>query len=86
MWRSGWRRGVFARLLRLATVLAVLCPPCAGWVLVSREGEVTLLGPVDIDPSFALDSRLRFRVKGYTEWDIYVPNPQDNLAAQVRFF
>eukprot|EP00438_Fugacium_kawagutii_P025052 Skav209501 [mRNA] locus=scaffold2767:10745:13375:+ [translate_table: standard] len=48
----------------LLLLIHCLIQSVRAWVLVSREGEVTLLGPVDIDPSFNQDAKLTFRSKG----------------------
>lgn len=54
----------------LLTVFCCLVKHVRAWVLVSREGQVTMLGPIDIDPSFSQEARLTFRQRGVKEWSI----------------
>ena len=74
----------FWRWCRALQVLAVLLTQVTGWVLVSREGEVTLLGPVDIDPSYTLDPRLRFRVLGSAGLQLFIGFRGNRAGSEVE--
>jgi hypothetical protein len=44
-----------------------------GFVLVSNFGDITLLGPVDIDPALE-DPKINFRKDGNIKWTIQAMN------------
>jgi hypothetical protein len=68
---------------RIRIVLAALwswLPVVNAWVLVSKDGDITLLGPIDIDPSYSQAPRVTFRVRGTREWDIQIADLTKNLV------
>lgn len=68
---------MFCPMLRLvqshAPVVALL-HRLEAWMMVSRTGEITMLGPVQLLPyeKHQRDPRVSFRRAGGTQWDIVV--------------
>ncbi|CAK9050016.1 unnamed protein product [Durusdinium trenchii] len=60
------------RLWSWLLALSTLVPRVAPWVLVSKEGDITLLGPLDLDPSYNQAPRVTLRSSGVRLWDIIV--------------
>lgn len=64
--------GIASRLLKYVlhiVVVAWLVPLAQGFVLVGNRGDITLLGPIDIDPALE-DARVAFKKDGATKWAI----------------
>ncbi|CAE8639308.1 unnamed protein product, partial [Polarella glacialis] len=60
------------RIWLLAVISALLVQPADPWLLVNKDGNVTLLGTIDIDPQYAQQPRISLKQSGVRLWDIIV--------------
>eukprot|EP00397_Hematodinium_sp_SG-2012_P046234 GEMP01052165.1.p1 GENE.GEMP01052165.1~~GEMP01052165.1.p1 ORF type:complete len:318 (+),score=30.66 GEMP01052165.1:88-954(+) len=56
---------------------------CSGWVLISRDGSVKILGPIDIDPQYKMLARVGFMVNNTRHWSIGLTE-DDGLSFSSR--
>ena len=68
------------RIRLLLLLLWSWLPVVRGWVLISNDGDITLLGPIDIDPSYSKAPRITFRLKGIPHWNVHVMELTKNLV------
>lgn len=62
---------MYLTLFTLA-VFGTLVRQVKPWVLVGKDGVITLLGPIDVDPSYNQPTRITLRSGGTRLWDIIV--------------
>eukprot|EP00820_Chromera_velia_P025577 Cvel_34217.t1-p1 / transcript=Cvel_34217.t1 / gene=Cvel_34217 / organism=Chromera_velia_CCMP2878 / gene_product=hypothetical protein / transcript_product=hypothetical protein / location=Cvel_scaffold5800:1904-2641(+) / protein_length=82 / sequence_SO=supercontig / SO=protein_coding / is_pseudo=false len=71
----GTRRGGFLPFRQMWGLL-LLCLAClqrtAAWVLVGKDGTLTFIGTLDIDPSHVANARIDLRASGIRRWNLYV--------------
>lgn len=60
----------------LALCSALLAWSVQAWMLVSKDGEVTLVAPLDINPSYD-NARVAFKSAGQRQWSIYLDSQND---------
>lgn len=78
------RLALMGPLLRwLVALWLVVC--CGGWVLVSREGRVTLLGALDIDPTRSgMQASVVFKQKSSQQWVMRYETGEDSFTVANR--
>lgn len=72
----GWELRLFA------IISAALLSAGNGWVLMSQDGTITFVAPVDIDAAWG-KSRLTFKESREPKWDIYLDNDNNLRISEL---
>lgn len=65
-----------------AILWAILQPVAYSWVLMSQDGTLTFVAPVEIDAAWG-QSRLTFKKDRVPKWDIYVDDANNLRISQL---
>jgi hypothetical protein len=70
--------------LFLHVLLGNLIGHLQAWMMVSKTGDITLLGPLEINPGGSIPPRVTFKSASRRQWDMFV-DTQEALSFKIRW-
>jgi hypothetical protein len=70
--------------LYLHLLLSTLIWPLQAWMMVSKTGDIVLLGPLEINPGGDINPRVGLKSANALLWDMYV-DTRDELKFKIRW-